>query len=69
MGAANWLASQWSPSPGEVMRETLVEGETLVVDVSDLPRGATRALEHADHSILLCNVDGEFYAGSFDPSV
>ncbi|MCH2170729.1 Rieske 2Fe-2S domain-containing protein [Myxococcota bacterium] len=41
---------------------TVAAEQVLVVDVSDLSRGSTRALEHAGRSILLCNADGEFYA-------
>jgi nitrite reductase/ring-hydroxylating ferredoxin subunit len=38
------------------------ESGVAVVEIGDLAPGQTRALEHAGVALLLCNVDGEFYA-------
>jgi len=35
---------------------------TLVVDATELGPGQTRAVEHRGTSVLLCNVDGDYYA-------
>jgi len=36
--------------------------DPLEVDVSDLPPGRMRAIEHAGTSVLLCNVEGRIHA-------
>jgi nitrite reductase/ring-hydroxylating ferredoxin subunit len=36
--------------------------ESLVVDVSDLPPGQTRAVEALGAQILVCNAEGRFFA-------
>lgn len=35
---------------------------TLVVDVSELASGRTRAVSHAGANLLVCNVDGAYFA-------
>jgi 3-phenylpropionate/trans-cinnamate dioxygenase ferredoxin subunit len=40
----------------------MAENVGLEVDVSDLGPGQKRPLEHAGVEILLCNVDGDFFA-------
>lgn len=40
----------------------MVANEILEVDVAEMLPGAMKAVRHGSLSILICNVEGEFYA-------
>ncbi len=59
VGGRVWKPSIPTPAP---RREWVREIRELEVDISDLGFGEMLAVEGAGESILICNVEGEFFA-------